>query len=508
MKLDSKLGKHGKDALVGVALTAFLFLALELSLAALGLGGDPPPTRGFDPTRAYLVPDPEVPGGWRTQFNDRLIPDRSLPPRGDARRVLLFGGSNTEALPETWLQRQLNQSTPQTRFEVINLGRPGYGSERVAAIVEQAVRNLEPDVLVLYLGHNEFVERGFQMDVEEEWSSAGLRAVADVAAETRTVRWLTRRLGEGAAPIQGEPEAWSWEYSKFRDLPYEETLRYYDAYAENLRRMCRAARAADVRVVLCTVVHNRFSVPFESSLPPELDEAQRERFGELEREARALLPAFLAPLLPGNEQDRLHLFDWGRPRELNRGDAPHPPLPGRRACSGPFADRDPLLRKRADGWPEKVLILFEALERLHARALEPAAKQDLERAVGLLEEALAIAADHPRALFELALASYLLGRPSEDVRELFEDAARFDRAPRKANAAVRERVLEVAAAFPEALLVDVDALFSERMPMGLVGWEWMNDHCHLNLGAMQVMLEDVAQAIVARWYSGPATDGQ
>ena len=52
------------------------------------------------------------------------------------------------------------------------------------------------------------------------------------------------------------------------------------------------------------------------------------------------------------------------------------------------------------------------------------------------------------------------------------------------------------------MLLDSDALFATRVPGGLVGWEWMTDHCHLNRGAATVLMEDVAHAINERWY-GP-----
>ena len=38
-------------------------------------------------------------------------------------------------------------------------------------------------------------------------------------------------------------------------------------------------------------------------------------------------------------------------------------------------------------------------------------------------------------------------------------------------------------------------MIRERMPMGLVGWEWMRDHCHLNHGALAVFMEDLAREL-------------
>ena len=66
-----------------------------------------------------------------------------------------------------------------------------------------------------------------------------------------------------------------------------------------------------------------------------------------------------------------------------------------------------------------------------------------------------------------------------EIRARFEDAARYDRAPRKTNPALLERVRELAAR-AEVVLHDSDAAFAACHADGLVGWEWMSDHCHLS----------------------------
>lgn len=498
-----RAGKILRDACVGLAVAAVGFGGLEAGLRLFGVGADasrPTLSRGFDPTRAYLVPDPGVPGGFRTQFNDPKIPDRPIPPKGDARRVLLLGGSNTEAFPATWLQQRLNElRRDEGRFEVINLGRPGYGSERVTVILMQALELLDPDVCIVYSGHNEFVERGFEIDLERAWGAPWLARLAETAGRSRVVSLLARAFTPPAR-TGGEPEDWTWEYGKFRGLAYEETLRYYAAYRQNLVRMCRAASSRGVHTVLCTVVHNRLAMPFESSWPASLEPARRAALETLLAEARAHYPACFEPLLPPDEEARLHLFDWGRPRDVFPDPPQLPPLPGRRPCSGPLAEQEPLLRENRDGWPPKVMALFSALERVFAGRFDDTERAGLERAETLLEEVLAAQPDHPRALFELGLVRLALGRSGSEVLGPLEDAGRFDRAPRKGNIVTNECVRDAARECGEALLVDADALFASRMPMGLVGWEWMDDHCHLNGGARLVLMDDLARAILERWY--------
>ena len=51
---------------------ALLLAATEGLLALAGVGGRPAAdlVLGFDPAVRYLVPDPDVPGGWRTQYRE------------------------------------------------------------------------------------------------------------------------------------------------------------------------------------------------------------------------------------------------------------------------------------------------------------------------------------------------------------------------------------------------------------------------------------------------------
>ena len=158
------------DFLMGVGVTALSLLLLEGILALAGVEPQPLDTnRGFDEGEQYIYPDPETPGGHRMSLG--IPQDRHpIPPKGGARRVLLFGGSNTRGLSTDYLELVLENEVDQP-YEVINLGRSGYGSQRVALLVEQAMEQLQPDVVVIYCGHNEFVEWSFALDLEEAWSS-------------------------------------------------------------------------------------------------------------------------------------------------------------------------------------------------------------------------------------------------------------------------------------------------------------------------------------------------
>ena len=47
---------------------------------------------------------------------------------------------------------------PTPHWEVINAGLLSYGSYRVAMVMEELI-TYEPDLFIVYTGHNEFLER-------------------------------------------------------------------------------------------------------------------------------------------------------------------------------------------------------------------------------------------------------------------------------------------------------------------------------------------------------------
>ena len=488
------------DALLGLALTVLFFFAIELTLAAAGLGEAPETinySRGFDPGAAYLIPNPEIPGGWRTQFEAKGQREKNIPPRTERIRVEMFGGSNTANCPAGYLRTALQELAGPRSYEAINLGRTGYGSARVRLILEQALAKTDPDIVIIYAGHNEFVERGFQLDLEASVPSGWAEGPAKAARKTRLFHAFVEQYSkEPKVSPQSKPEAWEWEYKKFADITYAETLQYLAQYEANLRAMCLRSRESGAEVMLCTIVHNRMSMPFSSAYDAELSAESRSRCDAWLAEAKALYPDYLVELLPRRESERVHGYDFGR------GDNPKTMgddvLEGWRETSGVLAGREAKLQVEAR-WTPLVRKLDRCLIRFHAQELGDRKASDLERAEALLDEVLAVSEDHPRALFEKGLVGYLLGRDPASVVECFERAASFDRAPRKGSELINDLVRKVASEVDGVHLLDVDAIFRECHPMGLVGWEWMIDHCHLSYGAREVLMEIFAREIFELW---------
>jgi len=487
-----------KDGLIGLALTVVLFCVCEAALWAFGLGGSARPgelSRGFDASASYLVPDPDVPGQFRTEFFDADKQEHVVPPKSERTRVALFGGSNTRGFQEGRLPEAFEALAPG-EYEVVNLGRSGYGSARVAIIFEQALELIEPDIVVLYLGHNEFVEAGFQIDLEQAWSSDLARDVGQWMRSLRTVSLVTEALADKRESVQAQPKKWKWEYSKFADLRYDETLAYFDVYAERVAAMCRLARERGVEVVLCSVIYNRFSSPHVWNFLADADAARVAQFEAHLQTARENVPASLLGLLPAEENDRIHAADWKRG---DGGDDPGrhgEPLPGRRECFGPFRDQDPLLwNPRRD--KQKIGDWYDNLDRYLFTQWTEEQVAGLGRARTELQAAVELFPQHAFALFTLGLVEHALGAEADTIRKYLEDGQRFDCAPRKASELVNDR-LRALGQNADVQFFDADAYFAQSMPLGLTGWDWMIDHCHLNVGARIVLMRELARVIVER----------
>ena len=103
------------DLALGIFVTVAMFLLAEafLRLTSKGdnPGGAPTPRHlaaGFDEEAEVFSPDPEHPGGWRGNYSHSQARELAIPPKGGARRVLLFGGSNVANMPEQRLENVLN----------------------------------------------------------------------------------------------------------------------------------------------------------------------------------------------------------------------------------------------------------------------------------------------------------------------------------------------------------------------------------------------------------------
>ncbi len=216
-------------------------------------------------------------------------------------RIFALGGSTTQGEPystETafaeWLRLDLEVASGGRTIEAINCGGLSYASYRVRAILDE-VLNYQPDLIVIYCGQNEFLERRSY----DGWRDVPLPLVraSGWASQLRTVQWVrswtqshTDRAAESPrnrTALKQEVDAlldYSGGLAEYhRDDPWREPVVAHFEF--NLQHMVAACLRQRVPVVLCNPVVNLLDCPpmkFETSM--NLSAQQREEF---EREFHA-----------------------------------------------------------------------------------------------------------------------------------------------------------------------------------------------------------------------------
>jgi len=213
--------------------------------------------RGVVRTRAAAV---------RHSFNYQEFP---LDKTDNAFRIFVLGGSSAYGFP--WgaaqafpaaLEKALAASMPDREVQAINAAGMSYGSHRLRILTHEVLQ-YEPDLLILYSGHNEFVER----DLHDRLDAgpplpAGLRLMLH---RWRLYSALHRLIvpggpavtesgdaGNGAAALIGLDA--NREYST--DVAWADHEIVGARFEENLRAIVAAATSAGVPVVLCTMPSN------------------------------------------------------------------------------------------------------------------------------------------------------------------------------------------------------------------------------------------------------------
>jgi len=106
-------------------------------------------------------------------------------------RIFCLGGSASAGWPHppteiysAYLEQALRRAYPQRPIEVINVSAHAYAAYRVRLLFDR-VLDFEPDLLVLYTGNNEFLEKRTYLPARER-----LDRVLAVANRSAAVRWL------------------------------------------------------------------------------------------------------------------------------------------------------------------------------------------------------------------------------------------------------------------------------------------------------------------------------
>ena len=293
--------------------TGLFFAAVELLLATAGVEPvlyQDDPYVGFSSAVPHFV-ERRASGGaavLETAGNKlRLFHPQSFP-RAKAEatiRVFCLGGSTTYGRPYGdatsfcgWLRELLPAADPARRYEVINAGGISYASYRVAALMEELTA-YQPDVFIVYTGHNEFLERRtYGRILAYPPALRGLGALASrtrlFTAASQAIERLSRpeSRGDESSPAMLDadvrtlldasvgPDAYSRDDALQGDV--------IEHFRFSLARMAEMSRAAGATLVLITPASNlRHCSPFKSESVAGLEGDERRRWDALFETAQA-----------------------------------------------------------------------------------------------------------------------------------------------------------------------------------------------------------------------------
>ncbi|MHC4399194.1 MAG: tetratricopeptide repeat protein [Planctomycetota bacterium] len=297
-----------KKAAFALVTTALFFVALEGVLALVGVRpvlDTRDPLVGFassvplyvestdSENRAVMTTAPNK----LEYFNAQRFLRRKPP---GTYRIFCLGGSTTYGRPYDdttsfpgWLREILPAAAPDVKWEVINAGGISYASYRVAALMEELVE-YEPDLFIVYTGHNEFLEERTYGDVRR--ASPAQLSITALAARTRTYALVDGLLGPSP------PQSSRFELPGEVDAVLDHTVgpssyhrddglraKILGHFEMNLDRMAAIARSQGAAIVFIKPGSNiKDCSPFKSQHCEGLDEDAVQRWTELFERGKAL----------------------------------------------------------------------------------------------------------------------------------------------------------------------------------------------------------------------------
>lgn len=247
---------------------------------------------------------------WQIAANRQVFfcPDQFLADKpADEFRVFCLGGSTVQGRPyaietsfTTWLELSLSAADSRRRFDVINCGGISYASYRLVPILDEVLQH-EPDLIIVYTGHNEFLEDRSYGHIKNR--PGWLKFAIAQAARLRSYRaasavWRSIALGSDA-PLSHDllPEEVEAR------LDYAGGLEQYhrdpvwsagvaEHFGFNVRSMIARCRQAGVPIWFVDPVCNlRSCPPFKSEHRAGLSDDDRVRWDRLRAEASELFSA-------------------------------------------------------------------------------------------------------------------------------------------------------------------------------------------------------------------------
>lgn len=271
--------RFGKNLAMGFGVAIVFFLLIELVLTAVGVETLYKKTDSAVGFAGYapLFIKQNLPNGeeifstapnkikW---FNMQSFPAKKP---DNVTRIFCIGGSTTFGRPYDdrtsfcgWLRKFLPAVNPTRKWEVINAGGISYASYRAARLMEE-LEDYEPDIFIVYSGHNEFLESRTYSKLLKV--PKFFRSLAVLASRTRLYSLLSDIINKNNEVLPTEVTALLDHSVGPEDYHRDDEKRdaILDDYETSLFHMTDISERAKAKLILVTPASNiRDFSPFKS----------------------------------------------------------------------------------------------------------------------------------------------------------------------------------------------------------------------------------------------------
>ena len=276
---------------VVMLLIPVLFLAtLELGLRVGGFGGDHPLFVDSTAVAGSLEANPEVARRYMATTGAPFSTIAPIPFRDskspDAYRIVVQGGSSAAGYPYgRWaglagmLGDRLEATFPEHEIEVVTTAMSAVNSHTLADLAGEIVM-IEPDAVLIYAGHNEFVG---VMGVGSALTSSGSQFMATLQLKLRQLRlyqlmeWGMAQLKVVARLLSDDRSSFFAKVASGAQIAYDsETYRAgIEQFETNLDDLLARYAEAGISVYIGTLVSNEKDLPPFVGTPDEsIDRAE------------------------------------------------------------------------------------------------------------------------------------------------------------------------------------------------------------------------------------------
>ena len=318
-------------AAIAIGLAPLVLFELILVCGGWGRPSDSAdPFVGFRNTRPLFVLEAskqryEIPEGRQLCFR----PETFAATKAEHEyRIFCLGGSTVQGRPyaietsfTTWLELSLQAADPTRDWQVVNCGGISYASYRLVPILDEVLQ-YEPDLIILYTGHNEFLEDRSYKAIKQR--SELLNMALEAASRFRTFNVARSAYLHDSQSDEPDRELLPEEVQarldyrggldKYRRDPqwHAGVVRHFQL---NLQRMISRCKLAGVPLWLVDPVCNlRTCPPFKSAHRDQLSAAEREEWNRLRQAAsesyRTDMAAALGLLKQASTIDDQHAGLW------------------------------------------------------------------------------------------------------------------------------------------------------------------------------------------------------